>query len=40
MNVSPKSRLAATLLAFFVGELGVHRFYLGKKFGTTDWRMQ
>jgi len=30
MNVSPKSRLAATLLAFFVGELGVHRFYLGK----------
>jgi len=30
MNVSPKSRLAATLLAFFVGELGIHRFYLGK----------
>jgi len=30
VNVSPKSRLAATLLAFFVGELGIHRFYLGK----------
>ena len=29
-EVSPKSRLATTLLAFFLGELGVHRFYLGK----------
>ena len=29
-GVSPKSRLIATLLAAFVGELGVHRFYLGK----------
>jgi len=29
-NVSPKSRLAVTLLAFFLGSLGVHRFYLGK----------
>ena len=29
-DVSPKSRLAATLLAFFLGSLGVHRFYLGK----------
>jgi TM2 domain-containing membrane protein YozV len=28
--VSPKSRLAATLLAYFVGTLGVHRFYVGK----------
>jgi TM2 domain-containing membrane protein YozV len=27
---SPKSRLVATLLAFFVGRLGVHRFYIGK----------
>jgi hypothetical protein len=27
---SPKSRLIATLLAFFVGRLGVHRFYIGK----------
>lgn len=27
---SPKSRLAAALLAFFVGWLGVHRFYVGK----------
>jgi hypothetical protein len=29
-NVSPKSRLVAALLAWFVGVLGVHRFYLGK----------
>ena len=29
-EISPKSRLATTLLAFFLGELGVHRFYLGK----------
>jgi len=29
-DVSPKSRLAATLLAFFLGTIGVHRFYLGK----------
>jgi TM2 domain-containing membrane protein YozV len=27
---SPKSRLAAALLAFFLGALGVHRFYVGK----------
>ncbi|MDM4761812.1 NINE protein [Galbitalea sp. SE-J8] len=27
--VSPKSRLVATLLGFFLGGLGVHRFYLG-----------
>ncbi len=27
---SPKSRLAATILAFFLGELGAHRFYIGK----------
>ncbi len=27
---SPKSRLAAALLAFFLGGLGVHRFYVGK----------
>ena len=32
-QVSPKSRLVVTLLSFFLGELGVHRFYLGK-FGT------
>lgn len=30
MGVSPKSRLATVLLAWFVGVLGVHRFYLGK----------
>ena len=30
MDTSPKSRLATTLLAFFLGYLGVHRFYLGK----------
>ncbi len=29
-EISEKSRLAVTLFAFFLGELGVHRFYLGK----------
>ena len=29
-RISPKSRLAATLLAWFLGEFGAHRFYLGK----------
>ena len=29
-DVSPKSRLATSLLAFFLGGLGIHRFYLGK----------
>jgi predicted amidophosphoribosyltransferase len=29
-DVSPKSRLVVTLLAWFVGGLGIHRFYLGK----------
>jgi TM2 domain-containing membrane protein YozV len=29
-DISPKSRLAVTLLAFFLGSLGIHRFYLGK----------
>ena len=29
-DISPKSRLAVTLLAFFFGEFGIHRFYLGK----------
>jgi hypothetical protein len=27
--VSPKSRLVATLLSFFLGGLGIDRFYLG-----------
>ncbi len=27
---SEKSRLAATLLCFFLGGLGIHRFYVGK----------
>ncbi len=27
---SPKSRLVATLLCFFLGGLGIHRFYVGK----------
>jgi len=27
---SPKSRLVTTLLAFFLGVLGAHRFYVGK----------
>jgi TM2 domain-containing membrane protein YozV len=30
MAVSPKSRLAVTLLAWFLGIFGAHRFYLGK----------
>jgi TM2 domain-containing membrane protein YozV len=30
VNISPKSRLVALLLCFFLGALGVHRFYLGK----------
>jgi TM2 domain-containing membrane protein YozV len=29
-DVSPKSRLATSLLAIFIGEFGVHRFYVGK----------
>jgi TM2 domain-containing membrane protein YozV len=29
-GASPKSRLVLTLLAFFLGELGIHRFYAGK----------
>jgi TM2 domain-containing membrane protein YozV len=29
-DVSPKSRLVVTLLAWFLGGFGVHRFYLGK----------
>ncbi len=28
--ISPKSRLVAALLCFFVGFLGIHRFYVGK----------
>jgi len=30
VDVSPKSRLAVSLLAWFLGEFGAHRFYLGK----------
>jgi TM2 domain-containing membrane protein YozV len=33
-NISPKSRLAAALLCFFLGVFGAHRFYL-KKTGTA-----
>ena len=29
-GISSKSRLAATLFAFFLGAFGAHRFYLGK----------
>jgi len=29
-SVSDKSRMIAFLLAFFVGVIGVHRFYLGR----------
>ncbi|NLA27010.1 MAG: TM2 domain-containing protein [Firmicutes bacterium] len=30
MEASPKKRLVALLLCFFLGVLGVHRFYVGK----------
>lgn len=30
-GASPKSRVVAALLAFFLGMIGVHSFYLGKK---------
>jgi uncharacterized membrane protein len=29
-EISPKSRLVVTLLAWFLGVFGAHRFYLGK----------
>ena len=29
-SISAKSRLAALLLCFFLGVLGIHRFYVGK----------
>lgn len=29
-DVSPKSRLATALFAFFLGSFGAHRFYIGK----------
>lgn len=29
-NVSPRSRTVAAVLAFFLGPLGIHRFYVGK----------
>jgi len=29
-DISPKSRLVTTLLAWFLGIFGAHRFYLGK----------
>ena len=29
-DISPKSRIAVTLLAWFLGAFGAHRFYLGK----------
>jgi hypothetical protein len=28
--ISPRSRLVALLLCFFLGALGIHRFYVGK----------
>lgn len=30
LDISPKSRLATALLAWFLGQFGAHRFYLGK----------
>ncbi|MEM9424552.1 MAG: TM2 domain-containing protein [Spirochaetota bacterium] len=29
-SISPKSRLIAALLCWFMGALGVHRFYVGR----------
>ncbi len=29
-ELSPKSRLATVLLAWFLGTFGLHRFYIGK----------
>ena len=29
-NVSPRSRTVVAVLAFFLGGLGVHRFFVGK----------
>ncbi len=29
-EISPKARLVVLLLCFFLGPLGVHRFYVGK----------
>ena len=29
-NISPKSRIATTLFAWFLGIFGAHRFYIGK----------
>jgi len=29
-GISPKSRLATALFAFFLGQFGAHRFYIGK----------
>lgn len=30
MNISEKNRTATFLFAFFLGTLGIHRFYVGK----------
>lgn len=35
---SSKSRLVAALLAFFLGEFGAHRFYVGKK-SSAIWQL-
>ena len=36
-NVSDKSRAAAAILAFFLGGLGIHNFYLGRtKYGVIQ----
>ncbi len=31
MQPAPKSKVTAALLAFFLGEIGIHNFYLGQK---------
>lgn len=31
MQPEPKSKMTAALLAFFLGDIGIHNFYLGQK---------
>ena len=38
-GVSSKSRLVALLLCFFLGGLGVHRFYAGKIGTGIVWKL-